>query len=35
VGLWFSGNWYDTWANQYIDSVRGHLSGKPWTRAGF
>jgi hypothetical protein len=34
VGSWFSGSWYDSGAQSYIASVKGHLSGKDWLAYG-
>ncbi len=30
VGAWFSGNWYDNSAKEYIEVVQGHLRDKTW-----
>ena len=35
VGAWYSGNWWDSGARDYIASVQRHLADKPWNRAGF
>lgn len=35
VGRWFSGDWYDTAANNYINTVKSHLNGKPWLQGDF
>lgn len=35
VGAWYSGNWYDSGARQYIGGVRQHLAERAWARAGF
>ncbi|MCC6236378.1 MAG: hypothetical protein IT299_02245 [Dehalococcoidia bacterium] len=35
VGLWFSGNWRDQGALNYISVVQGHLSGRTWEQSGF
>ena len=35
VGAWFSGNWKDSGALNYINTVLGHLSNKPWLKSGF
>ena len=35
VGDWYSGNWYDSGAISYIQTVQGYLSSKPWLQAGF
>lgn len=35
VGSWFSGDWYSSSAQSYINSVKGHLANKPWLQPGF
>jgi hypothetical protein len=30
VGRWYSGNWHDSYAEEYITSVQGHLARKVW-----
>ncbi len=35
IGAWFSGDWYDDGARDYIQRVRGHHIAKPWLRPGF
>jgi hypothetical protein len=30
VGSWFSGNWYDSGATNYISQVKAHLASKEW-----
>jgi hypothetical protein len=35
VGSWFSGNWYDTGAVNYINSVKSHLARQTWAQPGF
>jgi hypothetical protein len=35
VGDWFSGNWYDSGALDYIQQVQAYLSAKPWLEPGF
>lgn len=30
VGHWYSGGWYDAGANNYINTVKGHFTNKPW-----
>jgi hypothetical protein len=32
VGSWFSGGWYDTGAQNYITSVKTHLSNRDWEK---
>jgi hypothetical protein len=32
VGSWFSGHWYDSGAQNYIASVKGHLANKDWLK---
>lgn len=35
VGLWFSGNWKDQAALNYISVVQGHLNSRTWEQGGF
>jgi hypothetical protein len=35
VGYWYSGNWYDAGANQYIASVKNYYNTKPWIGWGY
>jgi hypothetical protein len=35
MGLWFSGRWYDSWANDYINAVRDLYNQRIWTTSGF
>ncbi len=35
VGLWFSGQWYDSGANTYIAAVKDYLSQRVWETPGF
>ena len=35
MGVWFSGDWYDGGAQDYINKVRGHYSSQIWTMPGF
>ena len=35
MGGWFSGDWYDGGAQDYINKVRGHYSSQIWTMPGF
>lgn len=35
VGAWFSGDWYSSGAQNYINTVKGHLANRTWTRTGF
>jgi autotransporter family porin len=32
VGSWFSGHWYDSGAQTYINSVKQHLANKDWLK---
>jgi autotransporter family porin len=32
VGSWFSGGWYDSGAQNYINGVKGHLANKDWLK---
>ncbi|MGI9599003.1 MAG: hypothetical protein ACR2QK_22760 [Acidimicrobiales bacterium] len=34
VGAWFSGNWWDQPANDYVGTVRFHLAEQTWTSYG-
>ena len=33
LGWWFSGDWHDQGANDYISLVKGHLAAKAWPKA--
>jgi hypothetical protein len=35
VGAWYSGNWYDSGAQKYIDQVRQDLADQTWLRRRF
>jgi len=35
VGAWYSGNWYDSGAQKYIDQVKQDLEDQPWLRRRF
>lgn len=35
LGRWYSGNWYDQGAVDYINKVKTHLANKPWLQPGF
>jgi hypothetical protein len=35
VGAWFSGDWHDSAAEEYIQSVKDHLAGRVWNRIDF
>jgi hypothetical protein len=35
IGAWYSGNWYDSGAQQYISKVQSDYNSKPWTQPGF
>ena len=35
VGMWYSGQWYDQGASNYIAAVQRHLRERPWERPGF
>lgn len=35
VGAWYSGNWYDSGAQTYINQVRQILADKTWLQPGF
>lgn len=35
VGAWYSGNWKDSGAMNYLNTVLGHLANKPWLKAGW
>jgi autotransporter family porin len=34
VGAWFSGSWYDSGAQSYISSVKGHLANRDFLNEG-
>ena len=35
VGRWYSGNWYDQGAINYINIVQTYYTNKPWLKPGF
>jgi autotransporter family porin len=35
IGTWYSGNWYDQSAINYINSVKTELANKVWLQPGF
>jgi hypothetical protein len=35
VGSWFSGQWYDSGAQNYIAKVQTDYESKPWLNPGF
>ena len=35
VGFWYSGNWYDSGAVNYINKVKGYYQKKLWLQPGF
>src|SRR5690606_4902586 len=35
LGMWFSGRWYTSAANQYISNVQSNLSGRVWETTAF
>lgn len=35
IGTWYSGNWYDQGAINYINSVKTELANKVWLQSGF
>jgi hypothetical protein len=35
VGAWYSGEWYDSGARDYIRRVQAHLNNRVWERPGF
>ncbi len=35
LGFWFSGNWYDQGAINYINVAKSHYAQKPWLQPGF
>lgn len=35
VGYWYSGNWYDAGAQNYINTVKSTLNQKPWISWGY
>ncbi len=35
LGFWFSGNWYDQGAINYINVTKGYYTQKPWLQPGF
>lgn len=35
VGAWYSGNWYDSGAEDYIEGVKRHLADRIWMRGEF
>jgi hypothetical protein len=35
VGAWYSGNWFDSAAKQYIEGVRQHLADQLWLKPDF
>jgi len=35
VGAWYSGQWYDAGAVNYINSAKQHLAVRRWEQAGF
>lgn len=32
IGYWFSGHWYDSGAQTYINSVKAHMANKDWLK---
>jgi autotransporter family porin len=35
VGNWYSGDWYDSGAIEYIEQVQAYLASEPWLQPGF
>jgi len=35
VGFWYSGDWYDSGANNYIAETQGYLNNRIWLQPGF